>query len=91
VNKPICQHCNQHIASRPRGLCWTCYYTPGLRDGYPVKDSPSNRRGHGFAVVRTSTAESPTAAAPGSEEKIAVLEARMKAGQDLWHPDDTIA
>jgi hypothetical protein len=20
--------------NRPRGLCWVCYYTPGLKEGY---------------------------------------------------------
>lgn len=31
----ICRHCNRKKASRPRGLCWSCYYTPGVRERYP--------------------------------------------------------
>jgi hypothetical protein len=31
----------------------------------------------------------PTPAAPGSPEKIAVLEARAAAGLNLWHPADS--
>lgn len=30
----------------------------------------------------------PTAAPPGSREKLAILCQRADAGQDLWHPDD---
>jgi hypothetical protein len=31
----------------------------------------------------------PTAARPGSHEKVAVLEARAAAGYALWHPADS--
>jgi hypothetical protein len=31
----------------------------------------------------------PTAAPPGSQEKVAVLEARAAAGYTLWHPADS--
>ena len=30
----------------------------------------------------------PTTAAPGSQEKIEVLRARVAAGEELWHPKD---
>ena len=32
----LCRHCLRHKVSRPRGLCWTCYYKPGVRDLYPA-------------------------------------------------------
>lgn len=31
----ICRHCSKLSACRPRGLCWRCYYTPGVKDQYP--------------------------------------------------------
>lgn len=31
----LCRHCNQGKPVRPRGLCWRCYYRPGVRDLYP--------------------------------------------------------
>lgn len=31
----ICRHCHQRDVNCPRGLCWTCYYTPGVREQYP--------------------------------------------------------
>ena len=40
----LCRHCNRRPSNRPRGLCWTCYYTPGLRDQYP-STSKFGRRG----------------------------------------------
>ena len=30
----ICRHCQRNKAIRPRGLCWKCYYAPGVRDQY---------------------------------------------------------
>jgi hypothetical protein len=75
--------------SRPRWLCWTCYYTPGLRERYP-SDSPYARRGQGNVLGNAKPADSPTRARPGSQEKIAVLEQRARDGQDLWHPGDEL-
>ena len=33
--KPLCKHCGVKPPNRRRGLCWTCYFTPGVRDLYP--------------------------------------------------------
>jgi hypothetical protein len=73
--------------SRPRGLCWNCYYTPGIRDRY-LSTSRHASRGQGNIRGNAKPAESPTRARPGSQAKIAVLEQRARDGQELWHPDD---
>ncbi len=31
----ICRHCHRKKVNRPRGLCWRCYYRPGVRERYP--------------------------------------------------------
>ena len=31
---PICLHCKILKVCRPRGLCWSCYYKPGVRELY---------------------------------------------------------
>jgi hypothetical protein len=31
----VCRHCRRSAVSRPRGLCWGCYYAPGVKDLYP--------------------------------------------------------
>lgn len=31
----LCRHCQTKKANRPRGLCWPCYYTPGVKELYP--------------------------------------------------------
>ena len=31
----ICRHCGAKRAIRPRGLCWGCYYAPGVKALYP--------------------------------------------------------
>jgi len=82
----LCRNCNRVRANRPRGLCWSCYYTPGVRELYP-STSKFARRGisdfNGRAALPV-----PTDAAPGSAEKVAVLERRARLGQSLWHPQD---
>jgi hypothetical protein len=81
----ICRHCRICRASRPRGLCWACFYTPGVRDLYqPV--SKFGRRG--LQSQGRSPPTSATEAAPGSPEKILVLMQRAELGQGLWHPED---
>lgn len=84
----ICRHCNEHPVSRPRGLCWTCYYNPTVRDRYPLADhcvcGPHARSGGSMKLPE------PTDARPGSEDKIAILAERVRLGMALFHPDDSI-
>jgi hypothetical protein len=44
----------------------------------------------GHVKDRLLPADSPTSACPGTEEKIRVLEARVAAGMELWHPEDFV-
>jgi hypothetical protein len=83
----ICRHCNRVKSNRPRGLCWSCYYTPGVREQYP-STSKFARRGITDFNGRTALAAQPTDALPGSEEKVAVLAERARLGLSLWHPQD---
>ena len=48
----VCRHCSKSKVNRPRGLCWSCYYTPGVRDLYP-STSKFARRGVGNFTGRT--------------------------------------
>lgn len=81
----MCRHCRAKRACRPRGLCWTCYYTPGVKGRYPSV-SKYARRGVGHAGARA--ASGPTAARPGTSEKVAELCLRSARGEGLWHPRD---
>src|SRR5262245_38417922 len=83
----ICQHCGKGRITRPRKLCWNCYYTPGVRDLYP-STSKFGRRGPGCMRARSRPPTFPTNALPGSLEKILVLTQRAELAQDLWHVDD---
>lgn len=83
----ICRHCLTGPATRPRRLCWQCYYAPGVRQLYP-STSRFARRGVGNGHHQTSLPTSPTSALPGSPEKVIVLEQRALARQALWHPGD---
>ena len=55
---PICKHCEKSKVNRPRGLCWSCYYPPGVKDMYP-STSKYARRG-----VGNFTGNAPVAARP---------------------------
>lgn len=81
-----CVYCGRAKVSRPRGLCWTCYYTPGVLAIVPVSSHPTARRGVGSALPHSMP--EPTTALPGTPDKLAVLAARAAAGQHLWHQDD---
>lgn len=82
-----CRNCGVGKVSRPRGLCWHCYYTPGVRDQYP-STSRYARRGLGNFNRTPPPAPEPTAAPPGTAEKVEVLRLRAEAGVSLWHPGD---
>src|SRR5258708_2099717 len=82
-----CQHCHQATISRPRKLCWGCYYTPGVRELYP-STSKFGRGGVDNYNGRSPLPTFPTNASPGSPAKLVVLEERARLKQSLWHPDD---
>jgi hypothetical protein len=83
----LCRHCSRVRSNRPRGLCWSCYYRPGVRDQFP-STSKFARRGVVDFNGRAAPAAFPTAAPPGSPQKVAVLEERARLGLALWHPYD---
>jgi hypothetical protein len=82
-----CRHCQIGNPNRPRGLCWRCYYTPGVRDLYP-SSSKFARRGLPDIQDGHCLAMEPTPHPPGSPEKVLVLQERARLGVSLFHPDD---
>ena len=82
-----CQHCKRNPISRPRRLCWECFYRPGVRDLYP-STHPNAYRGLANGNFTAKRSGCPTQAKPGSPEKIAVLAERVRQGVALWHADD---
>ena len=82
-----CRHCGKSKVNRPRGLCWTCYYTPGLRESYHSGSKYARRGISNITGVQPPPPE-PTTAPPGTLEKLAVLAERAKLKVALWHPMD---
>ena len=82
----LCRHCKKVKSNRPRGLCWSCYYKPGVRDQYPSTSKFARRGVHDFCGK--ARMPEPTTALPGTPEKVAVLEERARLGLCLWHPLD---
>jgi hypothetical protein len=83
----MCRHCQRAKSNRPRGLCWSCYYRPGVREMFP-STSKFARRGILDFNGRTAVAPRPTGALPGTPEKVAILAERARLGLSLWHPMD---
>lgn len=81
-----CRHCGRtRTGNRPRGLCWTCYYTPTVRSQYPVdpKRVPSN---DGYS--NSEQPPEPSKLRPRSAEKIAYLRERAEQGLGLFHSSE---
>lgn len=83
-----CRRCKVKAVNRPRGLCWTCYYTPGVREACGKLDTPFNNRGYGVGLGAAPLPSEPTDHPPGSKEKVEVMIERCKNGLTLWHPKD---
>lgn len=83
----MCQHCKRNICNRPRGLCWGCYYKPGIIEQYP-STSKYARRGVGNVTGVQPLPSFSTNAIPGTPEKLAILAIRAELKQQLFHPDD---
>ncbi len=79
-----CRHCRINHASRSRGLCFRCFFTPKIRAKY----SSGQTFGNGWKNANLGLPAVPTLAPPGSIEKMRVLEQRAKSNVALWHPDD---
>ena len=67
--KTLCRHCHEQKVNRPLGLCWRCYYAPGVRKLYP-SISPFVRRSPIGDCCGYRPAPEPTAARPGTFEKL---------------------
>ncbi len=92
--KPLCRHCRAHPAHRPRGLCWTCYYTPEISALYPTtsKYAPKTRRPSDDDIVEWVRARNkwwrpcPFPADDPRYNKVVAL--REAAGLPARHPGD---
>jgi hypothetical protein len=80
-----CRHCQLKAASRPLGLCWTCYFTPGVRVlyGSESKYAPQYADFYGLGAL-----PEPTDTIQGTPERAAVLAERVTNRQQLHHPGD---
>lgn len=86
MERAICRHCRANAVNRPRGLCWHCYYTPGVKDLHPSTSKYARRGTPNFCHAARSTF--PVAWRPGTSEKVAEMERRAAEGEELFHPLD---
>lgn len=87
VGEP-CRHCKTGKVNRPRGLCWVCFYQPGVRDLYSTSESMYAKRGVGNHNDGRKLPSKPTTAAPGTPQKLEVMQSRVLAKRAIFHPAD---
>lgn len=91
ASKIPCCHCKRRKAYTVRGLCWTCLQDPEVRVLFP-STSKFARKGGAMDDEENeyipSPCPEPTNAIPGTDAKVAILEARLAARVELWHEDD---
>lgn len=88
MSRTVCRHCAKGRVSRPRGLCWSCYYAPGVRSLYAASGHSMARRGVGNLTGNRPLPKCPTNALPGTAAKLKVMGERAARGERLWHPAD---
>lgn len=84
----ICKHCGKSTCSRPRQLCWSCFYNLEIRKKYPPAIGKRLRIGLGIGNYTGKIPSEPTQFKCGSEEKIALMSERIARGELPCHPDD---
>jgi hypothetical protein len=57
VPRPICRHCRKRPVNRPCGLCWGCYYAPGVKELYPSTSKFRAKREPTMAELEALIAE----------------------------------
>lgn len=73
-----CRWCDRSASLAPSGLCTNCVADPLARQGATLDGCGLPARGE------------PTTALPGSADKLAVLMARARRGEPLWHDADPL-
>lgn len=87
-----CHGCGKVKTIKGWGLCSVCWRKPEVREGARSGSARplAGRRGVRDFYGAGKRPEEPTAARPGTAEKIAVLAARAARGEGLWHERDGV-
>jgi hypothetical protein len=86
-----CKHCGRTPVTRPKGLCWTCYNVPGVKEQYPaagihgVRGVATEDRAACFSCNRPCPCSSRSLARHGWV--VRHIELNGKYDQDLYCPD----
>jgi hypothetical protein len=88
MTRPLCRHCQRNLAklNNSRLLCYGCMMQPAIRELYPPAPNKYTRQGHGLSELTREP--EPTAALPGSAEKMEQMSQRLADGEHLHHRRD---
>lgn len=88
LSNRVCKNCRRRRFLQGRGLCKPCWLDPAVRGRFPVK---ADTRREGVPDQPEGVEQAPpvpTAAGPGTPEKVATLCGRAEAGLCLFHALD---
>lgn len=80
-----CPACGEPVRGKNRRLCWRCHEAH-LHRCFPP--APNKCSASQIGLRSPTLRPEPTAAKPGTGEKVKVLEARAERGEELWHGGD---
>jgi hypothetical protein len=90
--RQMCRHCGAEVVTRPRGLGWKCFYTPGVKENYPPVFRTRTGSTYDMPEIHDFYGDTPlperTDTLPGTEERLRVFEERAPRRLALFHPDD---
>ncbi len=78
MSRLLCRHCCKKPVNRPRGLCWLCYLSPGVRDLYGRRlNQHATPEALPLPAVEVAP-QDPSPYQPGTLEQMSVLRKRVE-------------
>jgi hypothetical protein len=82
-----CRNCKVKKVNRPRGLCWTCYCTPGVRDSQLITSKHALR---GNGIKSSGLPHIPLVTERQTSERIEELSSLAREGRPLFGEGDSV-
>lgn len=84
-----CRHCNRYQTVHSRGLCWTCYRTPGLKDQYPpMPKAEASRLGAKASLEKRQAMREEFGTEEPTDEQLEAMIAEQRKKLPRWWKDD---
>lgn len=82
--KPKCRFCCTKVVSRPRGLCWHCYYDPFVKAFFGIQSAADIAKLKATRKPPTDPTE-----IPAGPRRVEIYCKRYERGEHLFCVEDT--